>query len=353
MFKQAKLSGWLVVILVGASLACGGTEAAKTIQIKGALPTLTPTAEAAVSQAAPAMEVAQPSNQEPALSQQSNATSPTATSSPATPTRPAQTTNTGQPTTAGALPSPTATPTPINVPPSPTATPTTIILPAAPSITPTATNPPQANPTATLPPPKNVPTPSIPPAVDGWTFVGVRTVIDYEDAVVVGELINNTKTPQQEVYVSGVFYNKNNQIIMDELETLSYVPVEIIPVGGRVPFELIVESSEPIYRLDLYALSEPSGNPPHQDFQFAQVSNWTSPTNMYCISGQVLNPNELLEDYLVVLATIYNDQGYVASFGEYSALLSVNANNPNSPFELCIDPLEQTIVHHELKALGR
>lgn len=351
MLKHPNFLFWLTAILVGASLACGGAKTAKVIQVKGALPTLTPTV-VAVSQAAPAVEAAQPANKAQSAPPAQNTSASIVPASPTSPT--ATQANETQPLSIAPTASPTATPTSANVLASPVTSPTTVVLPVIPTTTATATTqPPQANPTATLPPPKTVPTPSIPPAVDGWTFVGVRTVIDYEDAVVVGELINNTQIPQRDVYVSGVFYDRNNQVILDEIESLSYVPVEIIPVGGRVPFELVVESAQPIYRLDLYARSEPSGDPPRQDFQFADVTHWTSKTNMYCLGGKVLNPSPLLEDYLVVLATIYNNQGYVASFGEYSALLPASAGNQSTPFELCIDPLEQPIVHYELKALGR
>jgi hypothetical protein len=114
--------------------------------------------------------------------------------------------------------------------------------------------------------------------VEGWSFVGVRASLDQEDSIVVGELVNNTGIPQTEIYISGVFYGKNNHIIEEEIDTLSYVPVEVVPVGAHVPFELMIESTEPIIRLDLYAMSEPSGGAPIKIFNSQMLtSGWIHP----------------------------------------------------------------------------
>ncbi len=156
------------------------------------------------------------------------------------------------------------------------------------------------------------------------------------------------------MHVSGLLYDQRGQVIVEGLETLSYVPVDIIPVGAHVPFELVVESDEPIYRLDLYAMSEPSGDPPRQDFQISNVSQWTGPVDMYCLNGEIQNLGASLEDYLTIVALVYNDRNQLASFGEYSAALpELVIGEKTSSFELCIDPLDQLIVNHELKALGR
>ena len=169
----------------------------------------------------------------------------------------------------------------------------------------------------------------------------------------VGELINNTGAPQQAVDISGIFYDAQDQVIQDEIDTLSYVPAEVVPVGAHIPFELVIESTQPIYRLDLLAMSEPASASPRQDFQFSNVSQQTDEKSRYCLEGQVQNSGSPLEDYLIIVAIAYNDQGNVVSFGEYSpALPKIVIGDQTSPFEMCIDPLNQQIARHELRALG-
>jgi hypothetical protein len=212
-----------------------------------------------------------------------------------------------------------------------------------------ADNPP---PTPTLPPPPE-PTDIPQIEVDGWVFRGVQTSLDQGQAIVVGELINKTGAPQQAVGISGIFYDAKDQVIQDEIDTLSYVPAEIIPVGAHIPFELVAESTQPIYRLDLVAKSAPATESPRQDFKFANVSQWTDEANTYCLDGEVQNTGSPLADYLVVMAIAYNERGNVVSFGEYSPVLpEVVIGDQTSPFEMCIDPLNQNIARHELRALG-
>jgi hypothetical protein len=218
--------------------------------------------------------------------------------------------------------------------------------PAAPA--PPADNQPESPP---APDPIEAPTPR--PETPGWSFVGIQTSISESNAYVVGELINNTGQPQQAVEVAGVFYNEKDQIIQDQIDSLSYVPVEVIPVGAHVPFELNIESDQPIYRLDLLAKSDPAGETPRQDFQFANVSQWEDTDGLYCLGGDVQNSGGSLQDYLVVVATAYNGQGRLVGFSEYAPTSSeIIESGQASPFEMCLDPLSQQVAHYELNALG-
>ncbi len=330
------------------SLACswGGAAPSGAVRIKNLLPTFTPTT-AAVAQAKPAAALP--------------GALPPAQPAPATPTATAR--------AAPPLHLPTLTPTPIPQPgseapaqpvivaspdagqPTLAAPPTVAVTPTFP-VQPTALPPIEPNPTATLPPPPDSePEPNS--EVPGWSFRAVHTSLEEGNAVVVGELINSTGSPQQAVEVSGIFYDAQDQVIEDEIDTLSYVPVEVIPPGAHVPFELTVESPQPIYRLDLVALSAPATDFPRQDFQFANINQWAGESNMYCLSGQVQNTGSPLADYLVIMATTYDDQGQVAGFGEYApAYPEVIVGSQTTPFEICIDPLNQQIARHEFRAVG-
>lgn len=342
----------VILLLLGLgliSLACslGSEGAAKPLRIKNSLATLTPTA-AAVSQAEAPVE-AQPQPAEASLNQQ-----------PA----PAEAVQIAR--------LPTLTPTPLSQPASvafaaptqpaanpgttvdPSATPTEWVFSEATATpaTPGATPPPAAGPLPTLPPPAD-PTKAPKSKVAGWSFRGVQTWHQQDSMLVIGEIINNTGKPQQAVDITGTFYDDKDQVIKNELDILSHVAVDVVPVGAHIPFELVIESSQPVYRLDLLALSEPADNPPRQDFQFANISQQQNESNLYCLEGQIQNIGSPLADYLIVVAIGYNAQGNVVSFGEYSpASPSVILGDQASPFEMCLDPLDQQIARHELRALG-
>jgi len=341
----------IIVLLALISLACSlGAGSAKTVRIKNTLSTLTPTA-AAVSQAAAATE---------APNQLSGSLLITVT-----PTRvrhlPTLTPTAMANQMAGVTNQPV-----ISAPPAaaqPSSNP-----PIAPTSTATPTPSSSANPTAT--PPSSAPTPispaplpTLPPAPDpteipksevpGWSFAGIRSSIDQGNATVLGELINNTGAPQTEVQVSAILYDQYDRVIIDGIDTLDYVPVDIVPVGARIPFELVVESDQSIYRIDLVSLSAPADSAPRQDFQFASVSQRIDQAGLYCIGGIVKNLGSPLAEQLIVLATTYDSHGQVVSFGEHAegSPGRVSADQ-TSPFEICIDPVGQQITSHELRAVG-
>jgi hypothetical protein len=340
----------LMVMLVLVSLACSlGRSGSDAVRIRNILPTFTPTVVVVSQVAAPAEVSNPPANlttnvQVPtatATSSQRVRHLPTLTPTPAANSL-AQVQN--QPASIAAQPT-------IPLLPNPTLA-LNLTLTPTPSLPPTTT-PPTSNPNPKPPPPPSDDPEPTPAEVEGWSFRNVQTWLESGNALVVGELVNQTGAAQQEVNISGLFYNADDEIIQNEIETLSYVPVEIIPIGAHIPFELTIESIEPIYRLDLLAMSEPADSPPRQDFQFTGVSQWTDDTNMYCLSGQVKNLGSPLEDSLVIMTIGYNDYGSVVSFGEYSPISpEVITGDQTSTFETCLDPLNQQITRHELRAIG-
>lgn len=350
----------MIPILLSLACSLGNLDSSQVVRIKKTLPTITPTGAAVAQSAPPAPAVEQPSA--PLANSQAAPAPPVATAA-ATPIRPAH------------LPTLTPTPSPlatavVQVPNQPvdSIAPT---LPASFSTPlPVATTTPtpilNANPPAGPPPPsENLPEPPSPPGspddaiptprpeTPGWAFIGIQTSMNENQAYVVGELINNTGAPQQAVEISGTFYDAQGQVIQDGIDTLSYVPIEVIPAGLHVPFELNIESDRPIYRLDLLAKSDPSVEAPRHDFQFANVSQWQDEEGMYCLGGDVQNSGASLQDYLIVFATVYNGQGGLVSFGEYTPTSpEMLEDGQPSPFEMCVDPLDQQVAHYELNALG-
>jgi hypothetical protein len=193
----------------------------------------------------------------------------------------------------------------------------------------------------------------LPPAASDWKLVGVRTSITEVEATAVGKLVNNTGLSQTGVQISGILYDQQNQVISEGVEMSSYVPVDIVPIGGHVPFKLVVKSTRPIDHLELYAMSEPSGASPREDFMFSGLTQWSSSAGEYCLGGQLHNAGPPLEDYLIIVAFGYDNGGQLVSFEKYSPSSPETViDDQASPFEMCIDPLNHQIARHELRALG-
>ena len=102
----------------------------------------------------------------------------------------------------------------------------------------------------------------------------------------------------------------------------------------------------------LQAAGEPVEINPHRNFEFFDLRQWSEP-DIYCLAGKVNNPGGTLQEYLVIGATLYDDQGNVANFGDYyEPDLTALADGQPLDFEICVDPPFHNAVRHELWAWG-
>jgi hypothetical protein len=212
---------------------------------------------------------------------------------------------------------------------------------------------------APVAPPTDAATPTAPStspvaASAGWSFSGVTKLAgDAEEALLlVGELVNGTGAPQQAIAISGAFYDVQGEVAVDTLDVVSYVPIDPVPADAHVPFELQVSGSPGIARFDLRAMSEPASDAPRQDFQFSGVEQWVDDRIGYCMRGQVENQGPALQEYLIVLAIVYDDQGSVVNFGEYYPDIPPGGGAQSSTFEMCLGPFDRQISRYELRAFG-
>jgi len=176
---------------------------------------------------------------------------------------------------------------------------------------------------------------------------------DPEDGLLLmGELVNDTGAPQQAIAISGAFYDMQGEVVADNLDVVSYVPVDPVPAGAHVPFELKVSGGQDIDRFDLRALSEPASDAPRQDFQFSGIEQWAGDAIGYCVRGQVENQGPPVQEYLVVLAIGYDAQGSVVNFGEYYVDVVPDSGPQSSPFEMCLASLGRQLSRYDLRAFG-
>jgi hypothetical protein len=227
-------------------------------------------------------------------------------------------------------PVPTATP-----PPSPTATPTE---------TPAPTSTPAATATAT-------------PILEssGWSFASIQNYPNQDEnsLLLYGDAINNTGSAQALIFITGDFYNPQGQIIADEGSTFDYWPAEIVPSGGRIPLELTVYDIQSAANFDLNVGAEPSSQTLHEDFEFLDLNQWIE-ENSYCLIGQLQNPGDQLQDYVVIIATLYDGQDHVVNFGNYyEPYVEDVMGDQTLEFEICTETRNQSVANYDLHVWGQ
>jgi len=168
----------------------------------------------------------------------------------------------------------------------------------------------------------------------------------------VGEVVNNSGVEQQIITVTGDFFDSQGQLVADETAALDFLPQIFVPVGGRVPFEILVDGLQSAARWDLRVEAMESLNPIRQ-FPPEEVSDRID-SGRYCVRGLVRNPGERLQESLIVVAVLYDADGNVVNYGEAT---------PSSPFsifgarvfnfDICVSPPNDGVVRYEARALGR
>jgi len=202
------------------------------------------------------------------------------------------------------------------------------------------------------PPPPSEPN-APPPADSGWGFANIRLDSDqYEDSLVLyGNMLNNTGASQELFFVTGTFYDDQHQSVADEESTYDYWPLEIVPPGAQVPFELTVFDIRSIADFNLRVETQPSDETPSPDFEFFDVQSSDEEYD-YCLEGKLRNKGQDLEGVLTVIAVLYDDQDQVINFGDDPFEVETFNNGDEEEFFVCVDPLGQHIARYELLAWG-
>lgn len=279
------------------------------------------------------------------------ATGPAASLPPPTaiPTLPATAIPTPTPTFTTSLPAPTATATATA---SASATLPTV---ADTSIAFTPTEGPTSTPTFT-PTETATATATVTPEGGGWTFANIRLTTDPDESdpniVIFGEVINNSGAVQEIGAITGLFYDAQGQVIANEANTTDYWPVEAIPVGGRMPFEMVVIGIQSAASYKLSVESSLSPDLPRQNFEFSAVTQTTESGN-YCVGGKVRNPGEALKSTLIIVVTLYDGQDKVINFGSDEKVgVTTLVGDKTVNFRICIVPPNQDTVRYDLQAFG-
>lgn len=166
-----------------------------------------------------------------------------------------------------------------------------------------------------------------------------------------GDVLNNTDAAQEVDHITGTFYEAQGQA-MDDPEVIDYWPLEAVPPGGQMPFDLVVIGLENVERFDLQVEAQPSSETPRQDFEVLDL-NASDEASDYCLSGRLRNPGDELRDYLVIVAILYDDQGQVINFNaNYEFSLEALKGDDTMDFESCVAPFDQSVTRYEVRAWG-
>jgi len=220
---------------------------------------------------------------------------------------------------------------------------------------PVASTPEQAN--VDVPagnPPTSEPT-SAPAGVSGWSFANVHAYPDpYGDGLLVyGDIVNGTGSVQQIVAVSGTFFDAQGQVVAGADNIVDYWPFDIVPAEGRLPFELTVLDIQQTADFDLIVDSRPSDQSPHQNFDVANVEAW-SDEGVYCLAGELENRGDFLNEYVAIVAVLFDDQNQMLGFGEYyEPEPEQGLTEFPLEFDICIDVIDQNVARYEMRAWGQ
>jgi hypothetical protein len=144
---------------------------------------------------------------------------------------------------------------------------------------------------------------------EGWTFEGVRVQPDAAlgGLVIFGEAINGSGKPQRILGLQGTPYDAQGGTIAPE-ETSDYWPIETVPPGWRMPFELTLIGPTAVDRVELQVTTEGSDEPLRTDVEVSELKGADVEAE-FCVRGSARNLGQPPDAYLMAVAVLYDGDG--------------------------------------------
>jgi hypothetical protein len=227
---------------------------------------------------------------------------------------------------------------------------TLILGTPTPTWTPKPTPTPTTTPTITPTPPGS--TPVAVEAAEGWSFEGVRVQPGPELRwlLVYGEAVNQSGASQSVLGIQGTFYDAQGQpLTLDDYD--EYWPMETLPDGGRMPFELTLYGPTAVDRVDLQISTEPGDEALRTDLEVTEVEGQENDEN-FCVAGQVRRPEPPLAAYAMVVAILYDADDRVINWGMgYEPANAFEGQEAVRMFA-CVERYNHVVARYELRAWG-
>jgi hypothetical protein len=191
-------------------------------------------------------------------------------------------------------------------------------------------------------------------AVGGWSFVNLRSgyAPDQKRFSVYGEVINNSGSAQKISYLIANLFDDQGRSVTGISDTTEDWPTDLVPPGGQVPFVLTGNDIPGFAEVRLKVFAQPSSQTTRQDFEFLEVEPYDDGID-YCVAGKLRNPGDSLGSYLVITLVLYDDQGDVINFDSGTWYPQQVAGDETLDFEVCADPLNQSVADYDVRAWGQ
>ena len=219
------------------------------------------------------------------------------------------------------------------------------------TLTPTSTKTPAPTATVTPTPPGSTPMAVEPDA--GFTFEGVRIQPDQgsESLLIYGEAVNNTSAALRILGIDGTYFDAEGGAISPQ-EVSDYWPIESVPPGWRMPFELTLSGITLVDRVELQVITEDSDNSLRTDLAISEVEG-TLHDGEYCVLGSVRNPGQPLTSHIMVVGVLYDEQDQVINWGIGYQPAPENLTGDESVVaSACAEHFNHIVDRYELRAWG-
>jgi hypothetical protein len=218
------------------------------------------------------------------------------------------------------------------------------------TLPPTSTPTPVPTPTVTPTPPGSTPV-AVAPA-EGWTFEGVRVQPHPDQGwlLVYGEAINESGQSQSILGLQGTFYDAQGQpLTIDEYE--DYWPIETLPDGHRMPFELTLYGPAAVEQVELQIITEPGSESLRTGLEISDLEGRES-NEEFCVWGQIRGPEPPLAEYAMVAVVLYDDDDRVINWGIGYQPAEAFDGQDSVQIGACAERYNHLVARYELRAWG-
>jgi hypothetical protein len=168
----------------------------------------------------------------------------------------------------------------------------------------------------------------------------------YEWLHIVGEVLNEGSVPMSYVKIVATLYNAEGDVVGTGF---TYTALDVIPPGGKAPFDLGTDEYAGFESYKLQVQGDP-GELGRQDLVILSHSTATEYDWLH-IRGEVSNTGSTDAEYVKIVATLYDAASNVIGVGFTYTELDVVAAGDTSPFDLGMDQWEG-MDRYELQVQG-
>ncbi len=171
----------------------------------------------------------------------------------------------------------------------------------------------------------------------------------YEDGdryTIIGEVQNTSDQPMEFVRIAATLYDDAEQVVGTDF---TYTVLDVIPAGGKSPFEMSSDEWEGVAHYKLQAQGR-EGELPEPTLEILS-SRDEQDGNRFTIIGEVRNTSDQAMGFVKVIATLYDEGDQIAGTMFTYTIMDVIPAGGKAPFEMSTDVWEGA-ARYELQVEG-